>query len=155
MQWYVVSGVMMPSERPAIPTTILKTEQGWKARCIPSAGLMSACTRPVNGSIATTAPCALPSPARAASPTATSQAEALAGSTTDARPGLAARRAASPQRPLAAPGQRHDERPTSATAPRPTSSSGSSFSTKVETSMDRARRVGGVARAVWDPARCA
>jgi hypothetical protein len=44
---------------------------------------MRACTRPVRGSIATTAPCAAPSPARAASPTATSQAEALAGSTTE------------------------------------------------------------------------
>ena len=55
-QLNVVSGVITPSESPAMPTTILNTEHGWKARCIPSAGLTRAWTRPVRGSMATTAP---------------------------------------------------------------------------------------------------
>ena len=42
-----VEGVITPSVRPAMATTILKTEQGWKARSTAAPGLTMPSTRPV------------------------------------------------------------------------------------------------------------
>src|SRR5262245_8102988 len=78
---------MTCSVSPATATTILNTEQGSWAVERPRYGLSTVRTRPVWGSMATTAPGQLPSPWRAPALTATSRAEAAAGTTSAAGPG--------------------------------------------------------------------